>query len=228
MGSQICVVCLTLLSIATQAFAEDLPSPLEPIFQTVDLNVDESVSVTLSDGLQADIRLIGVEEFRDPVCFAVRRANVTVEVNGEICLVVSANYNRPQTLCRFQIDCPITHGNNENGTPSFWGLDKTVRLRIWPAGSPLLQPGSFLYPVRQKWFATSTQMANEPVFVDGGDRVGERKIYYHSGLDIGGSEGIVEVVAATDSLVVSVGELVLDEHKRDTPVSPRYDVVCQW
>ena len=225
MGSQIRAVCLTMLGLISHAFAEDLPSPLEPLFQTVDLNVDESVSVTLSDGSQANIRLIGVEEFRDPVCFAVRRANVTVEVNGEICKLVSANYNRPQTVGRFQIDCPITDGNNKNGTPSFWGLDKTARLRIWPAGSPLLQPGSFIYPVKQKWFATNTQMANEPVFVDGGDLAGERKIYYHSGLDIGGSEGLVEVVAATDSLVVSVGELVLEEHRRDTPVSPRYDVV---
>ena len=50
-------------------------------------------------------------------------------------------------------------------------------------------------------------------------------MYYHSGLDIGGSEGLVEVVAATDAQVVSVGELVLDGHKKDTPVSPRYDVV---
>jgi len=32
-------------------------------------------------------------------------------------------------------------------------------------------------------------------------------------------------VAASDALVVSVGEVVLAEHKQDTPVSPRYDVV---
>ena len=84
---------------------------------------------------------------------------------------------------------------------------------------------TFTYPVQQKWFATDTQMANDPVYVDGGERAGKRKIYYHSGLDIGGSEGLVEVVAAADAQVVSVGDVVLDEHKRDTPVSPRYDVV---
>ena len=39
----------------------------------------------------------------------------------------------------------------------------------------------------------------ESVYVDGGERAGERTIYYHSGLDIGGSEGLVEVVAATDA-----------------------------
>jgi murein DD-endopeptidase MepM/ murein hydrolase activator NlpD len=56
-----------------------------------------------------------------------------------------------------------------------------------------------------------------------------RKIYYHSGEDIGGSEGLVEVVAATDALVVSVGLTVLPGHEnkkdRETPVAERYDVV---
>ncbi len=65
----------------------------------------------------------------------------------------------------------------------------------------------------------------DPVYVDGGERAGKRIIYDHSGLDIGGSEGLVEVVAVTDTLVVSVGDVVLDEHKSDTPVSSRYDVV---
>lgn len=68
-------------------------------------------------------------------------------------------------------------------------------------------------------------MANDPVYVDGGERADKRSIYYHSGLDIGGSEGLVEVIAATDGLVVSVGDVVFDGHKQDTPVSPRYDVV---
>ena len=64
-------------------------------------------------------------------------------------------------------------------------------------------------------------------FVDGMQKIAKSAagFYYHSGLDIGGSEGLVEVVAAIDRLVVSVGEVVLKEHKRDTPVAPRYDVV---
>ena len=218
-------VFLLLFCKAPSSLAEDFPPQLKPLFQAVDLNVNESADVTLSDGSQATVRLVDLKEFRDPVCFAVRRAEVTVEVNGQTCQLVSANYNLPRTVGQVQIDCPITKGCNENGTPSFWGLDKAARLRLWPVGSPLLQPESFVYPVKQKWFATDTQMANEPVHVDGGDRAGKRNIYYHSGLDIGGSEGLVEVVAATDSLVVSVGEVVLEEYKRDTPVAPRYDVV---
>src|SRR5690606_29180659 len=49
-------------------------------------------------------------------------------------------------------------------------------------------------------------------------------IYYHYGLDIGGAEGQVDVIAATDGLVVSAGDKTLDGYK-NTPVAPRYDVV---
>src|SRR5262249_52709676 len=51
-----------------------------------------------------------------------------------------------------------------------------------------------------------------------------KQIYYHYGLDIGGAEERVEVVAATDGLVVSSGKAVLPGHD-DTPAKPRYDVV---
>jgi hypothetical protein len=106
-----------------------------------------------------------------------------------------------------------------------WGLVKDARLRLWPAGSPWIRPGTFLYPVRQTWFATDTQMANVPCYVNACDVPGAGGIYYHYGLDFGGSEGQVEVVAAAEGLVVSVRDQVLDGHRDDTPVSPRYDVV---
>ncbi len=205
--------------------AAEAPPALEPLVRVVDLDVGESAEVTLCNGAAAKVKLLDLKETRDPVCFAVRRAEVVIEINGQQAELVSANYHLPKTVGEVQIDCSITKGCNENGSPSFWGLDKDARLRLWPAGSPLLAPGTFRYPVKQKWFATDTQMANEPVFVDGGDQAGMRKIYYHSGLDIGGSEGLVEVIAATDALVVSVGDTVLEGHKQDTPVSPRYDVV---
>ena len=219
------VVSIAFLWSCGVGWAAEEPPSLQPLQRIVDLNVGESAEVTLSNGAAVHVKLLDLRETRDPVCFAVRRAEVVAEIDGRRAELVSANYNLPQTVGAVQIDCPITKGNNENGEPSFWGLDKDVRLRLWPAASPLVAPGTFIYPVKHKWFATDTQMANEPVFVDGGDQAGKRKIYYHSGLDIGGSEGLVEVVAATDGLVVSVGETVLEGHKQDTPVAPRYDVV---
>jgi hypothetical protein len=88
----------------------------------------------------------------------------------------------------------------------------------------LLRPGTFVYPARQRWFASATQMANEPVYVDGGEEPAVRKIYYHYGLDIGGAEALVQVVVATDGLVVSSGKSILDGYEK-TPAQPRYDVV---
>jgi hypothetical protein len=41
--------------------------------------------------------------------------------------------------------------------------------------------------VKQRWFATTTQMSNEPSFVDGSETPWSQKIYYHYGLDTGGS-----------------------------------------
>jgi murein DD-endopeptidase MepM/ murein hydrolase activator NlpD len=67
-------------------------------------------------------------------------------------------------------------------------------------------------------------MANEPTFVDGFEQSTRRKIYYHSGLDIGGAEGLVEVVAATAGVVVSAGKAILPGYE-DTPARPRYDVI---
>jgi murein DD-endopeptidase MepM/ murein hydrolase activator NlpD len=219
------IAFLGIIFMAGRVLADDGLPHLEPLVRVIDLNVGESTDVTRCDGSTASVTLIHVVETRDDVCFAVRRADVTVAINGETVTTVSATYNLPTTVAGVQIDCSITRGYNSNGRPESWGLEKAARLRLWPAGSPLVAPGTFGYPVKQKWFATDTQMANVPVFVDGGDRPGEREIYYHSGLDIGGSEGMVDVVAATDALVVSVGEVVLDEYKRDTPVEPRYDVV---
>ena len=84
---------------------------------------------------------------------------------------------------------------------------------------------TFIYPAKQAWFASPTQMANEPTYVDGGERPGMAgSIYYHYGLDIGGAEGLVDVVAATDGLVVSRRHGRLPGYE-DTPVAPRYDVV---
>lgn len=95
---------------------------------------------------------------------------------------------------------------------------------MWPAGSPLMVSGTFGYPLSQCWFATDTQSGNEPTFVNGDEVYPASSIYYHSGTDLGGSEGLVDVLAATDGLVVSSGVAVLPGYE-GTPVSPRYDVV---
>jgi hypothetical protein len=201
------------------------PTPSRtPLLRSVDLDVGESAAVTLSDGTTAQVKLLAVDENRDAIRSAVRRARVTTQVNGQTVILTSATYHLPMTVGRVQVDCPITHGYLANSTQDHWGLVKTARLRFWPAGSPWITPATFVYPVRQRWFASATQMANEPTFVDEFEQPSHRAIYYHSGLDIGGAEGLVDVIAATAGLVVSSGKAILPGCE-GTPADPRYDVV---
>ena len=210
---------------AEEPQANSVTPKVVPLFRTVDLSIGESQSVELHDGSHVTVKLVNIEEQRDSLSKAVRRAEVSVEVDGQSVQLISATYNLPKTVGQIQIDCSITRGYNSNGRPVTWGLEKDARLRLWPAESPWIRTDTFSYPVRQRWFATQTQMANVPTYVDGGDMPDRKTIYYHSGLDIGGTEGHVEVLAATDGLIVSAASGVLAEYTQETPVSPRYDVV---
>jgi murein DD-endopeptidase MepM/ murein hydrolase activator NlpD len=208
-----------------------LPKPtLTEPFAAVDLDVGETREVTLPGGQKVTVKLVNLQEQRDSLRDAVRKAEVKVEVGGQTATLVSATYHLPTAVGNVQIDSPITKGYVQRsrmttGGRDPWGLDKDVRLRIWPASGPLLDPKTFIYPAKQAWFASATQMANEPTYVDGGERPGTNaSIYYHYGLDIGGAEGLVDVVAATDGLVVSLGNDRLPGYE-DTPSAPRYDVV---
>jgi hypothetical protein len=206
-----------------------LLSPAAPqdlvLHRTVDLDLGESAEVEPPGGKKVAVKLVELDESRDSVCQAVRRARVKVEIDGRAVELVSGNYHLPVKAGAVQVDCPITKGYNADSRTDAWGLVKAARIRVWAADSPWIPPDSFQYPAKQRWFASMTHMANEPVWVDGGDVPGPRKIYYHYGLDIGGTEERVDVVAATDGLVVSAGKEVLPEHAKDTPVAIRYDVV---
>lgn len=216
---------LALLCSANLSVAEPARSALVALLRTADLNVGESHEIELDGGKKAVVKLIDLKETRDELRNAVRVAEVTVEVNGRKATLVSGNYRLPVTVAGVRIDCPVTKGFREGtSTGNVWELDKDARLRVWPEGSPLMNPGTFRYPAKQRWFASGTQMANEPVHVDGGEIPGSKPIYYHYGLDIGGAEGLVEVVAATDGEVVSSGKEAIADFAV-TPVKPRYDVV---
>jgi murein DD-endopeptidase MepM/ murein hydrolase activator NlpD len=207
----------TLLAVPAFAAGQDSAPPR----RVVDLSVGEAAELELSDGTKARVKLLDLRETRDDLRSAVREARVTVEVNGEKATLVSGTYRLPVPVGGVQADCPVTGGYRENSGDDRWGLEKDARLRLWPAGSPWLPPATFDYPAAQRWFATHTWMANEPV-----DAAGflKRKIYYHSGLDIGGFEGRVDVVAAADGVVVSAGKEALPGLE-GTPARPRYDVV---
>lgn len=217
---------VAMVVVVVSELAAQTTNSLTPLVRVVDLNVGETQPVRLSDGRSVTVTLLDLKETRDRVRNAVRRAVVTLDVEGTRVDLTSATYHLPTTVGSVQVDCSVTKGYTANGRSDAWGLEKDARIRLWPADSPLVRPGTFVYPAKQRWFATHTQMANVPTFVDGGERPSNRtSIYYHSGLDIGGTEGRVEVVAATDGVVMSAGDQARDDIRRDTPVAPRYDVV---
>ena len=218
------IAAMVLVSCGLLRGAEVRPA-LEWPYATVDLNVGQSARVELPDGRHAAVKLLGLTEIRDPVRDAVREARVSVEIDGRPATLISANYRLPITVGGVEVDCSITRGCVQPGKNP-WALERDARLRLWPSGAAWIQPGTFVYPLRQRWFASATQMANEPVFVDGGDWIGKRQpVYYHWGLDAGGAEGLTEVVAATAGTVVTAGTLTLPPSEFPRELKPRYDVV---
>ena len=197
-----------------------------PLFRTLDLDLGESARVEVGRGRTVQLRLVSIDVTTDPIRGAVRSAQVKLEIDGKAITLGSGNYELPRTVGPVQVDCPVVSAYRKNTNEDHWALEKAARLRVWPAGSPWIEPDAFTYPVRQKWFASLTQMGNEPTYVDAGEDPKVKSIYYHAGLDIGGAEGMTEIVAATDGLVVSRGNEFLPDHDpKTTPVRPRYDVV---
>ncbi len=196
------------------------PSPIEPLLRAVDLNVGQSQDVPLCDGRSVHVKLVAITERRDHVREALREVRATVEVNGKTVELTSATYHLPITVGDVQIDCPITRGYVECG--DHWGLEADARLRLWPAGSPWIRPGTFIYPVRQRWFASHTLMGNE---LGDDERADDKTYYYHWGLDTGGPERMLDVMAATDAQVISAGDNVLPGQELPALVKPRYDVI---
>lgn len=217
-------LALLLMSVVAGLRAAPPVPTRKPLRVVVDLTLGETQEVTLTNGSRAKVRLLSVTDQRDTMSDAVRGARVELEVNGSRVTLGCATYHRPVTIAGVQIDCAMIRAFNRNTGTDTWALEKDARVRLWPAGSPLMEPGTFGYPLRQKWFATQTQMANEPTFADGSDKPERKKIYYHNDLDFGGCEGLIDVVAATDGVVVSSAGRVLPDYA-GTPARPRYDVV---
>lgn len=193
-----------------------------PLFSMMDVNVNEPVTATLPDGVQIPVEVLELTETRDPIRGAMRRADVRLKVNGDETVITSCLYNRPVAIGGALVDCPVTRGYTVDSNEDCWSLKKDVRLRFWPGGGPLTDPGTFLYPIDQVWQGSLTWFDNEPV--DGGPKV-SKPVYYHSGIDVGGVEGRTRVLAASDGLVVSARGDTLPGFTEDTPIKPRGDVI---
>ena len=208
--------CLLLVSL--QAFGSE-GSALAPLFRSVDLDIGQDREVALPDGTTAHVKLLGIEEQRDPVRQALRGARVTVEVNGARGVLPCATYHLPSELGGVRIDCPVIKGYLR-AYSNYWSIERDARLRLWPKSGPFIRPGTFRYPVLQRWGAASTLFDNE---IGDGELSGAERVYYHQGFDFGGADRIVPIHAATDGIVISAR----NQSVANIPkcVRPRYDVV---
>ena len=200
-------------TVAATLYSADLP------FEVHDLSIGDTATAQ-----GAALKLLRVEETRDPIVNAIRRAQASISIDGVTATLECGNYNLPRTVGKVQVDCSVTGGYRKGEAVDPWKLQKDARIRVWPAGVPWLPKGAWKYPVRQRWFATATQIGNEPTYIDGGDVATRKQIYYHTGLDIGGAEGFTPVVAATDGLIVSLAGAKMPEHTAPV-IAPRYDVI---
>ena len=204
-----------------------------PEFVTVDLNLHENRLVTLPDGNQVSINVESLKHYHDSARDAVRKAEARVRVNDQVIVLDSGMYSLPREVSGIQIDCPVTSGwvhGRDVSVFNPWSLESDVRLRLWPGKKAWIDPDTFSYPVDAAWFSSDTQMTNDPCYVDRGDLPDdpgslESNIYYHYGLDVGGSEGQTVIRSAVDGLVVSAGDETLLDYRKNTPVEPRYDVI---
>jgi len=191
----------------------------KPLVRVVDLNIGESQEVTLHNNETCRIKVLDVREKRDQVMHAIRQIEVDVKVNGQKATMISGLYRLPRFVGGVQIDCPVTANYNRDSHVNHWGIVKDVRFRLWPKDSDWIHPNSFVYPVGQRWFASQTWFSNEAVSARSGG-----KFYYHAGLDLGASEYLTPVFAATDGRVVSVAGNS-DDNLPKAAVQPRYDVI---
>ena len=219
-------IFLMLLSFPPCARAADPPTPTrDPMHRVVDLDIGESRQVELRDGSRARVKLLALEESRDPIRDAVRRAVVKVEVNGQAIELTSATYHLPRTVAGVQVDCPITRGYLTNTDqrplgpgprPPGCGSGRPARPGS-SRGRSSIRSASAGSPARPRWPTSRPSSTASRV------RPGARSTITAASI-IGGAEGLVDVIAATAGLVVSAGTDRLPGYK-DTPVDPRYDVV---
>src|SRR5690606_37174258 len=133
---------------------------IEPIVKVIDLNNGECVSITLHDGSKSEVKLLNLEQDRDPVFKTLVSTRVKVEINGIQGDLISSSYRLAMMIGGVQVDVPAVEGYMKDASIDWWKLKKSARLRLWPADSKWIKPGTFKYPIKQRWFASVTWYSN--------------------------------------------------------------------
>src|ERR1035437_7824719 len=126
----------------------NLTGAQQPLFRVMDLDVGATERVQAADGKSATVKLLAISETRDRVRSAIRDARVDVEINGTRATLSCGNYRLPLAVGGVQVACEVPKAYYRDTNADHWSLVKDARLRLWPAKSPYMPAGSFVYPVR--------------------------------------------------------------------------------
>src|SRR5207244_12935607 len=98
----------------------------EPLFRTIDIDRGETQEVKLLGGQKVTVKLLDVQDERDSLRSAIRRASIKVEINGADATVISGTYHLPIAVGGVQIDCPVTRAYYDRHDPfeDSWGPEK--------------------------------------------------------------------------------------------------------
>ena len=192
----------------------------------VEMNIGDTKDVALINGDVVKLVLHDIEIVRDSVRRGIRAVRLKISVDGEEATIGSGNYNLPVNVGKVKIDCPVIreHTARSSYYASDGVLQGDARIRLWPKDSPFIQPGTLEFPLVQKWMTIRTQSQNEPAGLGWAESRDTVNVGYHATHDFGGAEGMNEIFFATDGLVVSSKNKVLDGYE-DLPGDVRPDVV---
>jgi len=201
-------------------YAQD--KPVIPSRVVVELNIGQTREITLTNGERVKLTLLGIEETRDDVRNIIHEVKLRAKVDGEEVELVCGNYHLPVAVGKVKIDCQVAKNYLTNSMRDHWKITKDARFRLWPIDSPYMKESTFGYPIKQRWMANFTHSGNEPSLTGWGVRFDWKKIYYHEGHDIGGADGMDEIVSATDGRVVSIRNETIEGFE-DFPLGGRED-----
>jgi len=181
-----------------------------------DLNIGESVEFQSRTGQKRRITLVAVHEQPDRVRGVIRFPRITVDVGGERADLVAALYRLPSVVNGVKIGCSVTRSVALSNVGEY-AMDKDARIRCWDPDAPFFGPQPMVYPVRQMWFVSKTQLGNEKTYALSGElELCGKSIYYHHGVDIMGYDKAVPVVAAVAGRVVQSRDERADDEPQDT------------
>lgn len=133
------------------------PAPTS-LVRTVDLDLGETRSVTLSDGATAVVKLLLVDVTREPVTRMLEDLTVSLEVNGERVTLRCGNYQLPVKAGGVQVDSTAVAALTGDSNVDWWKLKQAARVRLWPADSPWIEPGVRSY----RWTLSDGTTAEGP------------------------------------------------------------------